>query len=47
MERGITGIYEPSIAAGEPCRAFVAKPLPPEPPVSANSALQDKLEEAL
>lgn len=46
MERGITGTYEPSIAAEEPCQAFVPKPLPPEPPISANSALQDKLDEA-
>lgn len=46
MERGITGTYEPSTAAGEPCQAFVPKPLPPEPPISANSALQDKLDEA-
>lgn len=46
MERGITGTYEHSIAAEEPCQAFVPKPLPPEPPISANSALQDKLDEA-
>jgi Fic family protein len=46
MQRGITGTYESSTAAGEACRAFVPAPLPPLPPLSIEPALQDRLDEA-
>ncbi len=46
MERGITGNYEPSVAAGEACRAFVPNPLPPEPLLTVDSSLQERLDEA-
>ena len=46
MERGITGTYESSIAAGEACRAFVPHPLPPEPSLTIGAGLQERLDEA-
>ena len=46
MERGITGTYESSIAAGEACRAFVPHPLPPEPSLTIDAGLQERLDEA-
>lgn len=46
MERGITGTYEPSVAAGETCRAFVPTPLPPVPPLTVDASLQERLDEA-
>jgi Fic family protein len=41
MERGLTGIYEPSIAGGMPCQAFVPNPLPPQ--IEFDEVLQEKL----
>jgi Fic family protein len=46
MERGITGSYEPSVAAGETCRAFVPASLPPQPPLIVDTSLQERLDEA-
>lgn len=46
MERGTTGTYENSVAGGETCRAFVPAPLPPDPPLSIDAALQERLDEA-
>lgn len=46
MKRGITGHYEPSVAAGEACRAFVPAPLPPDPPLDIATALQERLAQA-
>lgn len=46
MNRGITGTYEPSIAAGESCHAFVPSPLPPKPALTVEAGLQERLDEA-
>ena len=46
MERGVTGHYETSVAAGETCRAFVPAPLPPDPPLAVDASLQERLDEA-
>lgn len=46
MERGITGTYEPSVAAGDTCRAFVPAPLPLVPPLTVDASLQEGLDEA-
>ena len=42
VQRGLTGHYTPISMVGEPCRAFVPAPLPPDPPLemSAGSALR-------
>ena len=47
MKRGITGRYEVAIAGGERVQAFVPAPLPPEPPLVFDGALQQALEPAL
>ena len=46
MQRGLTGHHEPSIAGGEPCRAFVPRPLPPVPALSFDADLQERLSAA-
>ncbi len=46
MQRGMSGHHEPSIAGGEPCRAFVPAPLPPDPPLVFDAALQERLNAA-
>ena len=46
MKRGLTGTFETSLAAGEGCRAFVPAPLPPEPALTVDAALQERLDEA-
>ena len=46
MRRGVTGRYEVSTAGGESVRAFVPAPLPPDPPVDLEGALQVQLEAA-
>lgn len=46
MERDTAGSYEASVAAGETCRAFVPAPLPPVPPLSFDTSLQERLDEA-
>jgi Fic family protein len=44
MERGETGRYEVTLAGGESVRAFVPAPLPPDPPLDFDGALQRALE---
>ncbi len=41
MQRGLTGHYVPVSSAGEECRAFVPKPLPPDPPLVRDAELLD------
>ncbi len=47
MERGLTGQYEITAAAGERVQAFVPAPLPPRPPLALEGPLQQQLERAL
>src|SRR5437016_1790163 len=45
MQRGPSGYYIPlPSAAGEKARAFVPTPLPPEPPLALDLALQELIE---
>ncbi|SFR71442.1 Fic family protein [Mitsuaria sp. PDC51] len=46
MRRGLTGTYEYSIAGGETCQAFVPLPLPPQPALSLDADLQERLNAA-
>ncbi len=39
MERGLSGRYVQVSSVGEPCSAFVPKPLPPEPPLRWDGSL--------
>ena len=39
MERGLTGHFVPVTSVGEPVRAFVPDPLPPDPPVALDGEL--------
>lgn len=47
MKRGVTGRYAVSTLAGERVRAFVPEPLPPDPPLRIDGALQRQLDDAL
>ncbi len=47
MKRGVTGTYEVSTLAGERVRAFVPAPLPPDPPLTLEADLHDRLDAAL
>lgn len=48
MRRGLTGDYLAiSTVGGETVRAFVPKPLPPDPPLAIDPALRQRLDEAL
>lgn len=47
MKRGVTGTYETSTLAGERVRAFIPDPLPPDPPLKFDAALQEQLDAAL
>ncbi|HVS31439.1 MAG TPA: Fic family protein [Thermoanaerobaculia bacterium] len=47
MKRGVTGRFEISTLAGERVKAFVPAPLPPEPPLRIDAALQRTLDDAL
>jgi Fic family protein len=47
MNRRATGSYEVTTTAGEAVRAFVPRPLPPEPPVDLSGERQRTLERAL
>lgn len=46
MQRGEIGRYEATVAGGEPVRAFVPAPLPPDPPLLPDGPLQQTLEAA-
>lgn len=46
MQRGEIGRYEVTVAGGEPVRAFVPAPLPPDPPLLPDGPLQQTLEAA-
>ena len=46
MQRGDTGRYVDTSVGGEQVRAFVPDPLPPNPPVALDGALQQQLESA-
>ena len=47
MQRGETGRYESARVGGEQVRAFVPGPLPPEPPLVLDGALQQAAERAV
>jgi len=48
MKRGLTGYYTPlPSAAGENARAFVPKPLPPEPALKLDVQIQQLIEKAM
>ncbi len=47
MIRGSTGRYENTSAGGEPVRAFVPAPLPPDPPLDPRGSLPQSLERAV
>lgn len=47
MRRGPTGHYETSSVGGETVRAFVPRPLPPDPPIVLDGARQSLLEQSL
>jgi len=47
MKRGLTGKYEISTIGGETVRAFIPKPLPPDPPLILQGPIQTLLERAL
>jgi Fic family protein len=46
LNRARTGHEEPTVAAGIACRGFVPDPLPPEPSLFIDAALQRKFDEA-
>ncbi len=46
MERGITGRFEATRVGGEDVRAFIPKPLPPQPPLDLSGSRQRLLEKA-
>ena len=46
MQRGLTGFFLTIPSPGEDCRAFVPQPLPPEPPLVLDVALQQRMERA-
>ena len=46
MRRENTGRYEIRMSGGEEIRAFIPAPLPPDPPLALNGALQPALERA-
>jgi Fic family protein len=47
MKRGLTGRHEVTTVGGESVQAFVPAPLPPDPPLAIEGALQQALEFAL
>jgi Fic family protein len=46
MKRGETGVWEPSVGAGEACLAFIPQSLPPQPPIDMSEALREKWDAA-
>ena len=47
MDRGLTGDYETVVAGGVTCESFVPAPLPPNPPLSLDSKLQGRINQAM
>jgi Fic family protein len=47
MKRGLTGRYEVTTVGGEAVRAFIPRPLPPEPPLALGGETERLLERAL
>jgi Fic family protein len=47
MQRGLTGTYEVTTVGGETVRAFLPRPLPPEPPLQLDGPLPGLQEQAL
>ena len=47
MKRNLTGRYETTSVGGETVRAFIPKPLPPDPPLVLHGSIQLLLEQAL
>ena len=47
MQRGSTGQYRTTLIGGEPVRAFVPYPLPPNPALTMSNARQRLLEQAI
>jgi cell filamentation protein, protein adenylyltransferase len=47
VRRGETGHYETSAVGGEPLRAFIPAPLPPDPPLEMEGGLDRTLESAV
>jgi Fic family protein len=47
MKRGLTGDYQVTIVGDEVVRAFIPRPLPPEPPLDLSGHRQRLLENAL
>ena len=46
MNRSPTGRFEPTVAAGIACQGFVPEPLPPQPGLAIDGALQQRLDNA-
>ncbi len=46
MQRGLTGYFAPISSVGEKCQAFVPHPLPPDPPIALDDALNELLNQA-
>jgi hypothetical protein len=47
MGRGISGLYQSSIAGGIACQAFIPEPLPPKPSLKLNEKLQSRINMAM
>ncbi|MBA2779627.1 Fic family protein [Billgrantia kenyensis] len=47
MDRGLTGHYVDSIAGGVRCQAFLPDPLPPQPPLTLDGKLQQRINHAM
>ena len=47
MLRGTTGTWRTETTSGEPVRAFVPAPLPPEPPLQIDNELRSNLDDSL
>jgi len=46
MHRGLSGFYLPISTVGEPVRAFVPLPLPPDPTLALSGPLDELLDAA-
>lgn len=47
MKRGLTGEYSTLVVGGEPVRAFIPNPVPPEPALDVGAKLREALDQAL